>query len=73
MNLKLFYLIHSEGNNRYYYQPINAEHPNRPYLLRRLKINILRWIAAFKLPFNPVYNTQQFDNQLVRGGQKVKA
>lgn len=60
MNIRLFHLIHNEKSyKRYYYQPINQYHPNRTYVLRRFKNKIYRWIAAFKLPFNSYYNTQQ--------------
>lgn len=61
MSFKIFHLIHNERTfKRYYYQPMDSNHPTRTYPIRRLKAGILRWLQSAYLPFNSKYNTPQF-------------
>lgn len=61
MNFKLFWLIHNERPyKRYYYQPRNLNHPNRPGWLWEIRCLLARYIKAAYLPFDPKFNTQQF-------------
>lgn len=66
MNIKLFFLIHSEKTyKRYYYQSLQPDN-----ILNRIKFQIKSYVAVFikaaYLPFNPKYNTPQF----VMGGKR---
>lgn len=62
MNLRLFHLIHNEKPfKRYYYQPIDSNHPRRTYPIKRLKSFVKKWIMAAYLPINSKYNTQQWE------------
>ena len=61
MSFNIFHLIHNERTfKRYYYQPMDSNHPTRTYPIKRLKAGILRWLQSAYLPFNPKYNTPQF-------------
>lgn len=64
MNLKLFHLIHNEKTfKRYYYQPMDSQHPNNHHLLKRIKGGAVRWLQSAYLPFNTKYNTPQFQGK----------
>lgn len=62
MNIRLYYLIHTEKPyKRYYRQPLNKNYPCRTYPLKRFRETINMWLTAAYLPFNHAYNTQQID------------
>lgn len=64
MSNKVCRLIRDEKTyKRYYYQPMDSNHPCRTYPLRRFRNSIGRWVRAFYLPFNPKYNTQLFPGE----------
>lgn len=61
MRYKLYRLIHSEKSyRRYYYQPLDSNHPNRLGVWFEIKSLFLRYAKAVHLPFNKKRNMCQY-------------
>lgn len=63
MNIKLFCLIHKECNyKRYFYQALDKD-SIIGHLFHELKHFASRYWNAIKLPFDNLYNAQQFSGE----------